>query len=184
MPVGIVALLSGLGLIRLPFEMFLLSEQVPIIFRAHMVSAAVALLLLPITISFRKRPDLHRVLGRTLGGFVVLGGLTALPVAIMSSSAPLARAGFFVQGLVWLWLLFQGWIAIRAGDRARHARYMLAMAAVTTGAVWFRLMTGSAILLHLPFEATYAAAAWAGWLVPLSLVWTSPRLVRMLYPRA
>ena len=109
---------------------------------------------------------------------MVLAGLTALPVAALSASAPLARAGFFAQGLVWLWLLFQGWTAIRAGDRARHARFMLAMAAVTTGAVWFRLLTGTAIVLHLPFEATYAFAAWAGWLVPLAIVWKSPGLMR------
>lgn len=158
--------------------MFLLSERVPIVFRAHMLSAAVALLLLPATIHFRKRPDLHRLLGRTLGGFVVLGGLTALPVAILSASSPLARAGFFVQGLVWLWLLAHGWRAIRRGERETHAKFMLTMAAVTTGAVWFRLLTGTAILLHLPFEATYAVAAWAGWMVPLAIVWNSPNLVR------
>ena len=31
---------------------------------------------------------------------------------------------------------------------------MLMMGAVTTGAVWFRLITGTAILLGLPFDAT------------------------------
>ena len=172
--------MSGAGLIRLPSEMFLLVERIPFVFRAHMLSAAAALLLLPATIGFRKRRNLHRVVGRTLGAFVVLGGLTALPVAILSQSAPLARAGFFVQGLVWLWLLAQGWIAIRTGQRARHARFMLAMAAVTTGAVWFRLMTGTALAFHLPFEPVYAFAAWAGWIIPLSIVWNSPRIVRAM----
>ena len=113
-----------------------------------------------------------------MGGFVVLAGLTALPVAVLSESTPLARAGFFVQGLVWLALLAQGGRAIRQGDRAGHAKFMLAMAAVTTGAVWFRLMTGTAILLHLPFVEVYAFAAWAGWMIPLAVVWNSPRLVR------
>ena len=175
-PVGAVALLSGAGMIRLPVEMFLLAERAPIIFRLHMLSGAAALLLLPITIYFRHRPDLHRALGRTLGGFVVVGGLTALPVAVLSQSAPLARAGFFAQGLVWLWLLGQGWIAIRRGQRARHARYMIGLAAVTTGAVWFRLMTGAALYFHLPFEQTYVFAAWAGWLIPLCAVWIAARL--------
>jgi uncharacterized membrane protein len=179
-PVGIVAMLSGAGLVRLPFEMFVLAERLPFLFRAHMLSAAAALLLLPAVLASRKRPDLHRALGRSLGGFVVLGGLTALPVAVLSQSGPLARAGFFVQGLVWLWLLAKGWTSIRAGDRARHIRFMLATAAVTTGAVWFRLLTGTAIILQLPFEAAYAFAAWAGWLVPLVLVWRAPRLVRAM----
>ena len=47
---------------------------------------------------------------------------------------------------------------------------MLAMFAVATGAVWFRLLTGSAIIMQLPFAPVYAASAWLGWLIPLSLV--------------
>lgn len=175
---GVVAVLSGAGLIRLPFEMFLLAERLPVIFRAHMLSAAAALLLAPVTIAFRHRPDIHRLLGRSLGAFVVLGGLTAIPVALMSQSAPLARAGFLVQGLVWLALLAHGWSAIRRGDHQTHVRAMLAMTAVTTGAVWFRLITGTALLLPLPFEAVYATAAWAGWMTPLALVWRFPGLAR------
>ena len=171
-------MLSGAALIRLPVEMFLLAERAPIIFRVHMLSGAAALLLLPITIHYRHRPDLHALLGRTLGAFVVVGGLTALPVAFLSQSAPLSRTGFFAQGLVWLWLLGNGWVAIRRHNRQRHMTYMLAMAAVTTGAVWFRLLTGTALYFHLPFEETYIIAAWAGWLIPLIAVWNAPRFVQ------
>ena len=148
--------------------MFVLAERIPIIFRAHMVTAAVALLLAPAVIALRFRPQLHGMLGRVVGGFVVIAGLTALPVAIFSHSSPMARAGFFVQGLVWMYVLARGVMAIRTGDRATHMRYMLAMYAVATGAVWFRVITGSAILWHLPFEPVYAAAAWLGWMLPLT----------------
>jgi hypothetical protein len=105
-----------------------------------------------------------------LGAFVVIGGLTALPVAVMSHSPPLARAGFLAQGLVWLYLLGTAFVAIRRRDVRRHAHLMLAMVAVTTGAVWFRVITGTAIVLHLPFDPVYALAAWSGWLAPLSVV--------------
>lgn len=178
MPVGVIALASGLGLARLPYEMFLLNERIPVVFRLHMAASALALLLFPVLIAVRNRRDLHRALGRTVGVFVAVGGLTALPVAVLSSSGELARAGFFVQGLVWLWLLARGWQAIRAHDRAAHVRLMLAMTAVTSGAVWFRLMTGTALRLGLPFEAMYAVAAWAGWLVPLAIVWMWPPALR------
>ena len=160
--------------------MYLLSERVPVVFRLHMISSALALVLLPFAISVRNRPHLHRPLGRALGIFVVVGGLTALPVAVLSSSGEMARVGFFVQGLVWLALFGQGWQAIRAHDRGRHARLMLMMAAVTTGAVWFRLITGAAIIFGLPFEPMYALAAWIGWLVPLLLVRTWGPLSRGL----
>ena len=152
--------------------MYLLAERLPVVFSLHMAASALALLLLPLVIATRNRRDLHRPLGRALGVFVVVGGLTALPVAVLSSSGEIARAGFFVQGLVWMVLLGLGWQAIRMKDRRRHAHLMLMMGAVTTGAVWFRLIIGSAIALGLPFEPMYAFAAWAGWMIPLSLTYS------------
>jgi hypothetical protein len=169
--VALVALGSGTGAIALPFEMSLVDRRLPVVFRVHMLASAIVLLLLPVVVAVRFRPQLHRKIGWTLGAFVVVGGLTALPVAIFSYSSWPARAGFFVQGIVWLWLFYAAVVAIRRGDRGRHAHLMLAMAAVTTGAVWFRLITGSAILLELPFEPIYAAASWIAWMIPLALVW-------------
>jgi uncharacterized membrane protein len=178
--IALVALGSGTGIIPLPYEMFRLREEVPLIFSAHMVTSAVALLLAPLVIMMRRRQHLHRRLGRLVGAFVVAGGLTALPVAIFSHSPLLARAGFFVQGIVWLALLTAGMAAIRLGDRNRHARLMLAMFAVATGAVWFRLITGAAILAQAPFEPIYSAAAWIGWMAPLALVFALPDASRVL----
>lgn len=170
MAVAVVAAGSGLGLIPLPFEMFELATRVPVVFRLHMLSSALALLLVPAVIMTRQTSHLHRPLGRLLGAFVVIGGLTALPVAVLSHSGAVARAGFFVQGLVWLALLGVGWQAIRRRQFTRHVMAMIAMVAVTSGAVWFRLFIGTAIALKLPFEPAYALAAWAGWIVPLALV--------------
>lgn len=168
--VALVALASGFGILALPFEMWLLDQRLPAVFRVHMVASALALLLLPAAIGWRHRPRLHRRIGWLLGAFVVLGGLSAFPVAIISHSSVAARAGFFVQGLVWLGLFAAAIAAIRNGERARHVQLMLAMTAVTTGAVWFRLITGSAIAFGWPFEVTYALASWVAWIVPLTLV--------------
>lgn len=183
MPVGLVALGSSAGWIALPFEMFELAQRAPILFPAHMIAAALALLLAPVVLLTRHRPEFHRPLGRLLGLFVVIGGLTALPVALLSHSTPWARGGFFVQGLVWLYLLAAAYAAIRARDVPRHAHLMAAMVAVTTGAVWFRLITGTAIALHLTFEPIYAAAAWLGWILPLTVVLAKPRCLMGLASR-
>jgi hypothetical protein len=169
--VALVALGSGSGLIALPFEMWLVDQRLPVIFRIHMLASAIVLLLLPVVLGTRFSPRHHRRIGWTLGAFVVAGGLTSLPVAIFSYSWWPARLGFLVQGLVWLGLFFAAVASIRAGDRSRHAHLMLCMAAVTTGAVWFRALTGSALLFGLPFEPIYAASAWIAWAVPLALVW-------------
>lgn len=168
-PVGVVALGSAFGVLRLPFEMHVLAGEIPVLFRVHMAASAIALLLAPVVILVRRRPDTHRMLGRVLGAFVVAGGLTALPVAIFSHSGGMARAGFFMQGLAWMTLFALGWAAILNRQRSRHRTMMLAMTAVTTGAVWFRIVIGSAIWAKLPFEATYAAAAWLAWMIPLTL---------------
>ncbi|CEJ85011.1 conserved membrane hypothetical protein [Hyphomicrobium sp. GJ21] len=182
-PVGLVALGSGAGVIALPYEMFELARRAPLLFPAHMIASALALLLAPAVILSRRRPEFHRPLGRLLGLFVVIGGLTALPVAVMSHSTPLARAGFFAQGLVWLYLFGAAYLAIRARDIPRHAHLMTAMVAVTTGAVWFRVITGTAIALRLPFEPVYAASAWLGWMLPLALVLSKPRAFAGLLSR-
>jgi hypothetical protein len=168
-PVGVVALGSAFGLIALPFEMHVLAERMPVVFRIHMAASAAALLLIPVVIACRHSSERHRMLGRVLGGFVVVGGLTAFPVAIFSHSSEIARAGFFAQAVVWLVLFALGFAAIRARQRDRHRVLMLAMVAVTTGAVWFRLMIGTAIALGLPFDAIYAASAWMAWIIPLAL---------------
>ena len=86
-PVGLVALGSGLGLIALPYEMFLLAERIPSVFRLHMVTGALVLLLAPAVVAVRNNRGVHRMLGRVLGGFVIVSGLTALHVAIMSASS-------------------------------------------------------------------------------------------------
>ena len=48
---------------------------------------------------------------------------------------------------------------------------MRSMAAVATGAIWVRLTTAAAVSGNLPFDPIYTAIAWAGWIVPLILVW-------------
>jgi uncharacterized membrane protein YozB (DUF420 family) len=100
---------------------------------------------------------------------VCIAAVTALAVAVASAAGFAARAGFFVQGIVWLALLAAAVVAIRRGERTRHARLMLAMAAVASGAILLRLTLAATIALELPFDAVYAVAAWACWAGPLAV---------------
>jgi len=170
LPTAAIALALGIGLLALPYELDLVLRRLPLIFPLHMITAALALILIPIAAFARRRHGVHRALGRLAAAAVVLGGLTALPVALASEALPVARAGLFVQGVVWLALLALAVAAIRRREIERHARFMLAMAAVASGAIWLRLTTFAALSLGLPFDPVYAAAAWACWLLPLGLV--------------
>lgn len=176
-PTGLVAVGEGAGHLALPFNLFLVDQRLPGVFRLHMLASGAALLLIPLVIAVRRDRAWHRPLGRITAAFVVLGALTSLPVALMSDSVAMARAGFLAQGLVWLALIAMGVRAIRRRKFADHAHLMLAMAAVASGAIWVRLTTAVATSCDLPFDPIYGTVAWAGWIVPLALVtFFPPRL--------
>jgi hypothetical protein len=168
-PVALVAIALGLGLLQLPYELVIVLQRRPIAFPLHMVASGLALILIPIAAWTRRRRDLHRAIGRAAAICVAAGGTSALVVALASEATAVARAGFFVQGVVWLALLAAAFTAIRCGNVARHARFMIAMAAVASGAIWLRLVIYGAVFAGLPFDPIYAAAAWACWMAPLGL---------------
>jgi hypothetical protein len=187
-PTALVAVALGLGLAPLPYDLFVVLQRLPIVFPTHMIASGLALILIPITAFARHRRQAHRALGRVTAVCVVVGGLTALPVALASEAGAAARAGLFTQGVVWLALITVAVAAIRRGDAARHAALMIAMAAVASGAVWLRLFMAIAAAGSLPLEATYGIAAWVCWMLPLALTqmhlltnrWDVHRLARRI----
>jgi hypothetical protein len=168
-PVALVAIALGLGLLQLPYELTVVLQRRPIAFPLHMVASGLALILIPIAAWARRRRGLHRPLGRAAAICVAAGGLSALLVALVSEATVMARAGFFVQGVVWLALLVGAFASIRTGNVSRHARLMIAMAAVASGAIWLRLVLAAVVALEGPFDVAYGIAAWACWLIPLAI---------------
>jgi hypothetical protein len=173
-PTGVVAVSQGIGAIALPYNLFLVDERLPGIFKLHMVASGGALLLIPLVIALRRHSAFHRPLGYATAVLVLLGALTSLPVALYSHSVLAARLGFLAQGVVWLGLIALGIAAVRGRNFAGHARLMLMMAAVASGALWVRLTTTVATGYDLPFDAVYGTAAWLGWLIPLAVVGLLP----------
>jgi len=172
----LTALGQSLGMVPVSWPLVILDARLPIVFRLHMGSAAIAIALIPAVILLRHRPKWHRRLGRIAVIFVVVGGATALPSAILSHATTMAQAGFLVQGVIWLGLIVAGVRAIRARDKSRHVTLMLAMAAVGSGAVWLRPLLAAALALDLPYEISYAILAWAAWLIPLAtMLWLRGR---------
>lgn len=168
-PTGLIALVEGVGAMPLPFNLHVVDERLPGIFKLHMLASGAALVLMPLVIATRGKRSWHRPLGRATAALVVAGALTSFPVALESTSVLPARLGFAAQGLVWLSLVVAGVAAIRRKERARHAALMLAMCAVASGAIWVRLTTAVATSWDLPFDPIYACATWLGWLLPLAL---------------
>lgn len=170
LPVGLLALALGFGLLPLPYDLFIVLQRLPVAFPLHMIASGAALILIPIAVFVRRRHGLHRTAGRAAAAAALVGAITALLVALASEANTIVRAGLFAQGVVWLALVTTATVAIRHGKPRRHARLMMAMAAVASGAIWLRLALSGGRLAPLSFEQVYAIAAWVCWLLPLAIV--------------
>lgn len=158
-------------------------ELLPLIFPIHMITGALALVLLPVAILLRRRPRWHRLVGRIAAVDVVIAGLTAFPVAWVAPVTTWSAAGFSAQAVTWLTLLALGIYNIRRRRVAAHWTCMLLMTATTTGAVFFRIFLALWAMLGSSrwFETFYACDAWLAWMLPLgvtalALRWRNPGL--------
>jgi len=171
-----MAIALGLGLLPLPYPLFVVLQRLPVAFPLHMIASGLALILIPIAAFLRHRHVAHRAVGRAAALCVAIGGTTALLVAVASEATLVARAGLFAQGIIWLALLAAAYLAIRQRRIMAHARLMIAMAAVASGAIWLRLVIYAVVMAGLPFDPAYAAATWVCWLAPLVLAVTVARM--------
>lgn len=176
--VGAAALGSAIGLPPLPDSLADLEQRLPGIFKVHMVAAGLGLIMLPWILLTRHRPSLHRVLGRLGAILLFVGAATSLPSALHSEAVPLARLGFFTQGVLCLVFLVGGVRAIWRRDGRRHAQLMVRLCAVVSGVIVLRALLAVAMSVGWPFDSTYAALAWLSWLLPLAMVVLWPALLR------
>lgn len=151
-----------------PEALTLKLEHLPIIFPVHMVSGGLALLLVPVVLMLRGT-RWHKLAGRVAAADILIAGLTAIPVALQSPVTKLSAAGFTAQAVVWLTLLGLGLWHIRNGRVPQHRACMLMLAAVTSGAMFFRIFLGLWKVFGLPeyFYTFYAVDAWIAWGLPL-----------------
>lgn len=88
----------------------------------------------------RDRPGLHRMVGRVYVGAVLAGSVTGLPAALMSTSGPVAQAGFLLLEVLWLVSICMAVRAIRAGQVQLHRVWMIRNYALTYAAVALRVL--------------------------------------------
>ena len=154
-------------------------EELPIIFIIHMVTGGLALFLIPLAIAMR-RTRFHKWFGRVAAADVLVAGVTAIPVAWYAPVTAYSGAGFIAQALTWMTLLSVGIWNIKQGRVAQHRACMLMMAAVTSGAMFFRIYLALWAIYgtHRYFRVFYSVDAWIAWLLPLIvmaswLIWTT-----------
>ncbi|WP_170181719.1 DUF2306 domain-containing protein [Phreatobacter stygius] len=175
LPLGAVAVMTAAGWLALPYELAVVDERLPGLFRLHMAAAAAALVLVPVALLVRRRPALHRIVGRAAGIAILIAGTSAIPVALSGLASAMAVAGFIAQAVTWLVLMSLGFVAIRRRRVHWHARAMVAVAAVTSAAIWLRpamVLVREVLMPHADwsFDTAYAVVVWASWLLPLTAV--------------
>ncbi len=140
----------------------------PLVFPLHMFAGGLALLLVPLAISLRGT-RWHKLAGRIAATDVLLAAATSIPVALAHPVTPWAAAGFGAQGLLWMLFLALGILHIRQRRIGDHQHMMLLMAAVTSGAIFFRffLYLWKESGTDIPFHTFYSLNAWVAWSLPL-----------------
>jgi hypothetical protein len=143
-------------------------ELMPIIFPVHMVTGGLALLLVPLAIYLRYT-NWHKWIGRVAAIDIFVSGVTAIPVALAYPVTRISSLGFAAQALTWMLLLGLGIYHIKNGRIKQHRACMLLLAAVTSGAMFFRvyLALWKMVGTRDHFTTFYAVDAWIAWMFPL-----------------
>ena len=168
--IAVGAVLSGIGIGNLAYDLAVLRSRQPVAFPVHMITGGLGLLLVGAAIGARRHRRLHRPFGWLAVGLLATAALSAVPTALSSLAPAAARAGFLAQGAVCLGCLTAGWWAIRSERRLLHQRLMTAATATAFGAVVLRGLLLGIDATGLPFEPSYAVASWLAWLLPLAAV--------------
>ena len=139
-------------------------NTIPLI--GHVAGAIVATLLAPVQLLpgvRRRRPAVHRVLGRGYAAGVVIGGLFGFWLAFLAFGGAVATAGFAVLAVLWVLTVGLAVTAIRGHDVAAHRRWMLRNVALTFAAVTLRLWLPTLEAIGLDFADAYRTVAWLAW---------------------
>ncbi|MGW6917148.1 DUF2306 domain-containing protein [Kitasatospora sp. NPDC054939] len=144
-----------------------LANLVPLV--VHVGGGLVALTLGPwqFRTALRRRPRLHRVLGRVYVLAVLVTGVSGLVLAPKALVGPIAPMGFAVLGVLLLVASVRAFTAIRRGAVLEHRVWMIRSYALIFAAATLRVWLPVTGLIGVPFEQSYAAVGWTCWLINL-----------------
>jgi len=157
-------------------------ENVGVILAVHMITGGLAILLVPIQVSrMWRRGDRrkHVYLGWLLVPIVAIAALTTPPISFNMNEPFWSELGFAMGSIAWFCALVMGIWSIKTKQFERHRRWMVMMAALSFGAVSFRLQL-PILRLFWDMDVVFPYLGWTCW-VPNVLVvaWWWHRQVRV-----
>lgn len=130
------------------------ATPIQVAFYAHIIFSALALAIGPLQFAStlrRRRPRLHRWVGRVFLASVAVGSASSLVMATVNSEAINGFVGFGSLAVLWGWTAWKGYRAIRTGDVLSHQAWMIRCYALTYAGVTLRLWLGLLIGVQIPF---------------------------------
>ena len=148
----------------------------------HVIGSMFALALGPLQFlpGLRRRRWLrvHRWLGRIYLVGVAVGGVFAFYMAWLAYGGLVARVGFAILAVLWLYTGAMAYRAIRAKEIQEHQRWMIRNYALTFAAVTLRLWQVVFAVAGLDFLIAYRTVAWLSWVPNMLIVewWIQQRM--------
>lgn len=146
-------------------------ENVGSILAVHMIFGGLAVILVPVQVSrMWRRGDRrkHVYLGWALVPIVTIAALTTPPISFNMTLPFWSELGFALGSVAWFCALVMGIWAIKTGQLIRHQRWMVMMAALSFGAVSFRLQL-PILRIFWDMDLVFPYLGWTCW-VPNVLV--------------
>jgi uncharacterized membrane protein len=150
---------------------------ITIAFYAHISLSSLAMALGPLQFIQRlrrRRPALHRWIGRVYLMSVAAGAASSLVMATVNSAGINGFFGFGTLAVLWAGTSWMGYKSIRAGDILSHQAWMIRSFALTFAAVTLRAWLGVLVGVQLlPFvdvnsgsvqDNAYAVLPWLCWI--------------------
>jgi uncharacterized membrane protein len=113
---------------------------------------------------------LHRWTGGIYAVSVMVGGISALPLAAIAWGGIANTVAFGLLALLWMFTTLQAVRAIRRGAVASHRVWIVRSFAFTLAAVTLRAEVGLLQLAGLSFDEAYHIAPWTCWVLNLLAV--------------
>ncbi len=141
--------------------------------RLHAAGGILALLLGPLQFVHalrRRRPALHRWLGRCYLAAILVGVIGALGLAPSAFGGLTSTLGFALLAVAWAATGILAYWRIRARDIDGHRRWMMLSYALTFAAVTLRIELLILMAAGVDHETAYRTVAWLCWVPNLAVM--------------
>jgi uncharacterized membrane protein len=115
----------------------------------------------------RRRPGVHRFIGRIYLLSVLAAGAGGLLLAPKVWAGPVVSFGFGTLAVLLLGTTVAAYVTIRRRLVARHRAWMIRSYALIFSAFTFRLWLGALSAAGLSFDRAYQSGAWTSWMINL-----------------